>query len=903
LLLLSETPKAGLILRRVSKAPDGRIRCGGWLPAYSLAHVRGNDLADTLPPNGADSTTESASGERPNETEPANVGSLHALLSASSEDDALEGPIGPDTVPASVLAAPNKLVREELFEHLKKCRNIHCSFVPIPLQHYRHMRPQAICKAVGEIHKVLWTCENHELIVAVRKTILAKNKKLVDEVSKVNAVQNRKVIELLNSKPDGPRQIASIIWALKFEAPDAERLFRIAVPLALISSSPKNKKGSTQARRRDLNALRDELRITKRALKLAQRSEKKLKQAMRQKDQALEKSKRDLERGLQRYNDLVNALKSAQQKRRDAETAVQSLERDAKRGARANAGLRVDLRKLQDAQADLEVGRSNLAQRLGAERRRIEQLKLQLAAVPHGPDAVMAFLRTEEDRIQIERTITSGGAKRRADKEWSHHRKLNKAFLAAFPKYRQPPPVKIRPRTSLRLVTLGGSREVGRSCYLLELGRHRILVDCGIKPVGREELHPEIENLERIDALILTHAHTDHIGWVPALVRRFPELDIYCSEGTAALLPVILDDCHRHHMRRLVAGRERARYIANAEPVEEAYDEMDVHAVPNLVISCVFGEEETLPFGDVSIRFYPAGHILGAASVLIEEQRGRRIFVSGDFSSFSQLSVPAADWPLNIGEVDLLLLESTYGGRPPHKPREESGDELISFVRTTIEGEGSVILASFGLGRAQELLKLLKAARQEGQLPEVRVYFDGMIRRINPIYRKHARFEFDLPREVFYEVSGESERQEVVHAAQTTPCVIVTTSGMLAGGPVVEYARHLLPQRRHRIVLTGYQDEGAPSKALRGAIGAGRIEFEDERGEPVVFHAALPAKEVGLSSHADQPGLVEYATRLSPRHIVLVHGEPRCQEQLRSRLLQDHPKADIICGPSEYPVP
>ena len=179
----------------------------------------------------------------------------------------------------------------------------------------------------------------------------------------------------------------------------------------------------------------------------------------------------------------------------------------------------------------------------------------------------------------------------------------------------------------------------------MELGKHRILVDCGIKPNECEDLHPEIERLERVDALILTHAHTDHIGWVPALVRRFPELDIYCSEGTAALIPVMLDDCHQHYMRKMFTQRERAKYIVNAAAVEEKYDAEDVCLVPNLLIKCSFNEEEQLPFGNVSLRFYRAGHILGAASVLIQDPSGRKIFFSGDFSSFPQLTVQAADWP------------------------------------------------------------------------------------------------------------------------------------------------------------------------------------------------------------------------------------------------------------------
>ena len=177
-----------------------------------------------------------------------------------------------------------------------------------------------------------------------------------------------------------------------------------------------------------------------------------------------------------------------------------------------------------------------------------------------------------------------------------------------------------------------------------------------------------------------------------------------------------------------------------------------------------------------------------------------------------------------------------------------------------------------------------------------------MIKRINPIY--HRLSDLQLSPVKLYEVSGEGDRQDVAASAQETPSIIVTTSGMLTGGPVLHYARSLLPDRRHRIVLTGYQDEGAPSRALRGLIeGPRRVAFQGERGEIVEFEAAMPAKEVRFSSHADQPGLIDYAGRILPKNIALVHGEAAAQQELRQRLLQLHSKSDIICGPSELTVP
>jgi predicted metal-dependent RNase len=181
-----------------------------------------------------------------------------------------------------------------------------------------------------------------------------------------------------------------------------------------------------------------------------------------------------------------------------------------------------------------------------------------------------------------------------------------------------------------------------------------------------------------------------------------------------------------------------------------------------------------------------------------------------------------------------------------------------------------------------------------------------MIKQINPIYRKHATF--DVQPEEFNEVIGEAERNEAVFQAQSKPAIILTTSGMLTGGPVIEYAQKLLPNARNRIVLTGYQDEGAPSRALRELVGPGSkssrmVQITDEYGGSIEFEAAMPAELVKLSAHADRPGLLEYAGRMRPKHIALVHGYPDVQSELAFGLAANHRTAEITCGPSELDIP
>ena len=828
-----------------------------------------------------------------------------ALLRLAIGDRLPQSPLGPETVPPAVLAIPIELAIEHLAQHARRCNNPRCPHVPVPLQIYRRMRPDAIRGATGvreQVHRTLWTQGNHELVRWVRDRILEKDKQLSEEISSGTLTGGRLEDVLNELGAAGPLVLAAVLWATEFQGKDAELLFRWLV--ALIDREPPTsaEKPKTADENGDSKSLRSKYRNVLRDRDRAVQESKKLARDLVLKDRALEKSRRDLEDLQAKYKQATDAVDRLQRQLRDTDLAYRNAKRDGDRATTTAAALRRDLREQQKAIGELEAARAELALQLATERRTVENIKLTLAAVPRGSDAVHSFLRDEEQRLEIARTISAGGDKLRADQDWSLHRKLKIAFLDAYPRYRQPPPVKVRTKTAARFLALGGAAEVGRSCYLVELGKHRIMVDCGIKPGSTDDLYPEIEKLDGLDALVLTHAHTDHVGWVPALVRRFPDIGIYCSEATAALLPVMLDDCYQHYIRKMFLQRERAKYIANAPPVFEHYYVGNVHAVPSLVINCLFNQEEGLPFGDASLTFYPAGHILGAASVLLQDTSGRRIFFSGDFASFPQLTIGAADWPDEIGEVDLLVLESTYGGRPPHRAQEDSRKELVSFVRKTIEDQGSVILASFGLGRAQELLKLVVTSVDAGDLPRVPVYVDGMIKRINPIYRKLA--SFDLAAEAIHEVTGDTDRQEVAIAAQTHPSIIITTSGMLTGGPVLHYARHLLPDARHRLVLTGYQDEGAPSRVLREMEASGRriVTYQDERGDEVKFEAAMPAKEVGLSAHADQPGLLKYASKLRPRQVALVHGDAKGQQLLRQQLLNIHPKSEIVCGPADLPL-
>ena len=824
-----------------------------------------------------------------------------ALIRALSQYAPSDAPLCADNVPAAVLALPIDLLIEELIRHVKKFRDPHWNTMPMSLRRFRHMRADTLRKKRSEIHSVLWAEPDHHLVNSVREKILSQHADLAAELSSGELFSAETLAERLSDLgPNGTRIMAAVLWASGLKGA-SEELFRILVPFVHDASVSSRATGRPSRTAPEQSPLKSKLRKEQKAHRQKKQRVEELERVLQSKERKIEDMKSELETVQTLNKKTVEQRNALQQSIADAHQQYKEAEQRATKATKVNTTLRRDITQVRDNQKELEVTRSALAGSLAAKNTEVEHLKQRIASIPLGLDAVWQWLCNENERISTNRFIAAGADRQRADHDWTIHRKLQKQFLDAHPEYQQSRPVVLMPKSELRLTTFGGAAEIGKSCYLIELANNRVLVDCGIKPSDSEDLHPDLENLGRVDALLLTHAHTDHIGWVPALVNLYPDLDIYCSEETAALLPVMLDDCNRHYVRKMTILRERAQYMADADVMPDAYERADVHRVSDLARSCIFGQEVII--GNLQIRFYKAGHILGASSILIEDQSGRQVFISGDFSSFPQLTVSEAIWPQELQEIDLLVLESTYG-KTDHQPLDDSRAELVSFVRNTIN-DGSVILASFGLGRAQELLTLLSDAMDNEDLPrDVPVYIDGMIRRINPIYAKFSNFS---TAENFYEVSGDAERKEVASITQHRPSIIVTTSGMLAGGPIVEYARCLLPDPRHRIVLTGYQDEGAPSNALRGLTKFGKharkVRVHGEDGKVIEFEAAMHAKTVGLSAHADQSGLIKYAQSLKPRHVVLVHGEPEAQTCLRRKLLRVCPGTQVRCGPSEYQVP
>lgn len=436
----------------------------------------------------------------------------------------------------------------------------------------------------------------------------------------------------------------------------------------------------------------------------------------------------------------------------------------------------------------------------------------------------------------------------------------------------------------MRITFLGGADEIGASCAVVDVGESRVLVDCGQRmsaPPGR--LLPDFSYLEvgpEIDAILLTHAHTDHIGALPALATHLTaECPIYGTEATLAVARVMLEDSQRIIRQHRQGEGEIGHFPPNA-----------VGDVIARFASVPWSRAHAI--GDLKATWFPAGHILGAAMIYIEGPEDSVMF-TGDVSVADQRSVPGVFVPSLHPNV--LVLESTYGDRfHAHRPTQEK--RLAARVAKAISEGGHVLFPTFALGRAQEVLIILGEAMRTGELPEIPVYADGMVRAISRVYSRHPEalnlgcrrrweegfdpiFPEDLP---IKRIVRPSQRDE---AASGPPCVVVASSGMLQGGASQFYARRWIGDERNVILITGYQDEESPGQALLDLAAEGKDVRRYFKLSGVRTEVKCQVERYELSAHADGVELTTVAAKLRPDYILPVHGEGGARYALAQSLM------------------
>ncbi len=428
----------------------------------------------------------------------------------------------------------------------------------------------------------------------------------------------------------------------------------------------------------------------------------------------------------------------------------------------------------------------------------------------------------------------------------------------------------------MQITFLGGTDEVGASAILVETAGKRILVDCGIRMGNRSPL-PELDRAAGgLDAIVLTHGHLDHIGALPVLHRGLPLVPVYATPPTIALARVMLGDA--------------AKIMAQDSEREEELPLYSAHTVASLLermAPAPPGMPERIG-ADVTATFFLCGHIIGAASVGIESPEGR-VLVSGDVSVAEQLSVAGMGVP--PFRPDVLVLESTYGDRL-HADRTRQEEQLAAQIAERIQQGGKVLIPAFAVGRAQEVLLIIRRAMRLGRIPRFTTWVDGLVRPVCGLYTSFSAFLRPKLRELVEKVNdpffGDIEEIRPVASPEQRkeilagpPCAIIASSGMLTGGASVSYAETLVNDPTALIAVTGYQDEESPGRQLLAAAD-GQLAALTLKGRS--FDIKCGVKRYQLSAHADAGELVGIASRLKPADTVLVHGGAGSRASLAQQL-------------------
>ncbi len=448
----------------------------------------------------------------------------------------------------------------------------------------------------------------------------------------------------------------------------------------------------------------------------------------------------------------------------------------------------------------------------------------------------------------------------------------------------------------MNLHFLGGAMEIGGSCIYIRIAGKGILLDSGIRQSAAKDPIPDFRTVQEqggVDAVIISHAHMDHIGTLPMISRAYPLAPIYMTAMTQDLTRVLLYDS--------------LKIMNHREDEIPHYSEQDVLAMLGRIRPVGYETPFQL-FEGFTMTLYPAGHIAGAACVYLVTEEGS-LFYSGDFSSFSQRTIEGIRIPKL--RPDVALVETTYGNRL-HANRMAEEKRLVALVRECIAEKKKILIPTFALGRAQEVLLILRSAIQNQEIPPVPVFVDGMVRDINqmytrnPTYLKNALGKRILKgNEPFYTreiqpVSPVQKRDELLSAEG--PFLLISSSGMLTGGPSAQYAKALAPLENACIIITGYQDEESPGRQLLSLLENPEEKSLTVNGTTVPVGCRV--EQVGLSAHGDKSEIAALLSRLSARRIFLVHGNRDAMEELGSELAAEDYRRQVFlpeCG-QEYEV-
>jgi len=451
----------------------------------------------------------------------------------------------------------------------------------------------------------------------------------------------------------------------------------------------------------------------------------------------------------------------------------------------------------------------------------------------------------------------------------------------------------------MKLTFHGAAQTVTGSMHLVEVNGSRLLLECGLFQGKRSESYERNQkfpfDVTKIDAVILSHAHIDHSGNLPNLVKQGYSGPIYCTDATRELTDIMLRDSG-HIQERQAENINFHRVKRGEPPVEPLYTEKDAEQVAPLLRGVKYNEP--IPVADGAVAtLYDAGHILGSAAIslrLEEKKQKKHLWFSGDIG---RREMPILRDPiLPTDDVDVLMMESTYGDKP-HRGPEEAYQEMKTVIQRTLDRKGKVIIPSFAVGRTQELVYNLSRMYDEGELPAVPVYVDSPLAvNASNIFRRHEECYDEEMKELVHSghpaldfklltyIHDLEESKEL--NTRTDPMIILSASGMAEAGRIVYHIRWAIENKRNTIMIVSWQSPETLGRKL-----ADREKNVKIMGETYRCRAEI-ATIGGLSAHAGQDLLVEYASAVKGKAqaVFLVHGEERGALPLKEKLKENRVK-------------
>ena len=438
---------------------------------------------------------------------------------------------------------------------------------------------------------------------------------------------------------------------------------------------------------------------------------------------------------------------------------------------------------------------------------------------------------------------------------------------------------------------LGGAGVVTGSKYLIDLGDFEFLVDCGLFQGGRKLREQNWDDfpmpLQDLEAVVLTHAHLDHIGYLPRLVQQGFKGPIYCTEATASLAKILLLDSGK--LQEEEAEYARKKGYSRHENPQPLYTKADAEAVFPQFVPQPF-EKPFHIHPAVTVTFFHAGHILGASIVkfLIQgERETKRLVFSGDLGRYKD---PLLFPPTRIPKADILWIESTYGDRKSANSKPE--EEMARAIRDTFDRGGLVIIPAFAVGRTQLLLYHLYQLMEKGKIPKVPIFTDSpMAIDATQLYLDYSKdhrlgamlqedeHAFKHPHLHYYQKKEDSMSLNTYNGK----AIIISASGMATGGRILHHLFHHLPHEKNGVIIVGYQAQETRGRRLLDGDPIIRI-----YGDEVPVRAKVYPIE-GLSAHADQDELMDWAEGFTekPKYTFVVHGEPKSAEALAYKLKEE----------------